>query len=151
MAFGVALVPTNPENTGAKIYTLIPYSDRWLGYLHYGFAATLFIVFSILAIHVFTIGQEQNEDIPVSAINENHIYRFCGYAILVFIVLIPVFSEVLKIRYSTLVLEALSLIAFGTAWLTKGRALGDKGDIGEKIYREHNPESTNGNTNFGAE
>jgi hypothetical protein len=45
-------------------------------------------------------------------------------------------------RYSTLILESLALFFFGTAWLIKGRALGDKGKLGEKIYREHNAEGT---------
>lgn len=140
MAIGVALVPVTPKLKGQKIYTLIPYHFEWLGWLHYIFAALLFGVFALLAINVFTIGQNKAEDIPVSTFNENHIYRFCGIAIIVLMILVPISEEFGMFRYSTLVLEALALFFFGTAWLIKGRALGDEGKLGEKLYREHNPE-----------
>jgi hypothetical protein len=78
----------------------------------------------------------------VSTLNENHIYRFCGIGIIVFMILVPV-SEVFELfEYSTLVLEALILFLFGAAWLIKGRALGDAGRIGEKLYRERNMKDT---------
>ncbi|HSI70059.1 MAG TPA: hypothetical protein VK941_07490 [Gillisia sp.] len=142
MALGVALIPVNPELEHQKIYTLIPYNCHWLGYFHYAFATGLFGIFALLALNVFIIGQEQNEDIPVSTLNENHIYRFCGIGIIVFMILVPV-SEIFELfAYSTLVLEALILFLFGAAWLIKGRALGDEGKIGEMIYREHNAENT---------
>lgn len=138
MAMGVALVPTTPLKDTAVGYTLLPYS---LGWLHYAFAGTLFLVFSLLAINVFTLGQ-QRDTLPVSVFNENNIYRFCGYTILVCIMLVPVTAVFNVFTYATLVLEALSLLAFGIAWLIKGRALGDKGKIGEKVYCERNAENT---------
>lgn len=142
MALGVALFPTNPDDFRAKIYTLIPSAAKWLGWLHYGFAALLFLIFALLAINVFTIGQENETRAPKSMLNENNIYRACGYSIIVFVVLVPI-SEALKIfTYSTLVLEALSLFAFGIAWLIKGRALGDQGIIGQKLYQENNATDT---------
>jgi len=142
MALGTALVPTNPEVVSDKIYTLIPITEKWIGWLHYGFAALLFLLFSLLAINVFTIGQENETRTPKSIMNENNIYRFCGYSIVLFIIMVPV-SEYFKLfPYSTLVLEALSLFAFGIAWLIKGRALGDKGIIGQKLYQENNPVDT---------
>ncbi|MCC8360061.1 hypothetical protein [Salinimicrobium sediminilitoris] len=142
MAVGVALIPVTPEFEVENILTLIPYDFSWLGWFHYGFAALLFGSFALLAINVFTIGQNEPQDIPVSTINENHIYRFCGIAIIILMILVPV-SEMLKLfRYSTLILESLALFFFGAAWLIKGRALGDRGKLGEKIYREHNAEGT---------
>lgn len=139
MALGVALFPTNPDDFKAKIYTLIPYPEKWLGWLHYGFAALLFLILALLAINVFTIGQENETKTPESILNENNIYRVCGYSIIVCIIMIPTF-EILKLfPYSTLIFEALSLFAFGIAWLIKGRALGDKGVIGQKLYQENNP------------
>ncbi len=137
-AIGVALVPTNPEFAAGKIYSLIPYSYEWLGALHYGFAGILFLLFAVLAINVFTIGQESDTNIPVSAINENHIYRFCGYSIIVFIIMLSVSERFKLFHYSTLVFEALSLFMFGVAWLIKGRALGDRGEVGKVLYRESN-------------
>ena len=131
MALGVAFIPTSPLEGACMKCTLIAFG---LVSLHYGFAAVLFLIFSLLSINVFTIGQQPDSDIPVSIFNENHIYRFCGYSILLFIILIP-FS---LFKYSTLVFEALALFMFGISWLIKGRALGDEGMIGEKLYREHN-------------
>ncbi|GAB2766102.1 hypothetical protein [Salinimicrobium soli] len=142
MAIGVALIPVTPQLEAQKIYTLIPYTYPWLGWLHYASAALLFGIFALLAMNVFTIGQNEAEDIPVSTFNENHIYRFCGSAILVLIILIPISETFRLFNYSTLILEALALFFFGTAWLIKGRALGDAGRIGEKLYREHNAEET---------
>lgn len=94
-----------------------------------------------MAINVFTIGQER-DNIPKSILDENNIYRFCGYSIIIFIIMIPISKLLDLFRYSTLVLEALSLFAFGFAWLIKGRVLGDKGKIGEKLYGESNAESS---------
>ena len=138
MAFGVAFMPTTAADCSGKIFTLIPSCAPWLGWLHYSCAALLFLSFSILAINVFTIGQKEDHSLPASWLNENHIYKVCGYSILVFIVMIPVSASFRLFKDSTLVFEALSLFAFGTAWLIKGRALGDKGKIGEKLYRERN-------------
>ncbi len=137
MAFGVALIPTNPICVYDKIYTLIPFNYTVLGYIHYGFAALLFLSFSLLSINVFTLGQQKNEDIPISILNENNIYKLCGYLIFLFIILIPVCKH-LEIKYATIVFEALSLFAFGISWLVKGRALGDRGVVGLKLYREKN-------------
>jgi hypothetical protein len=142
MAIGVALFPMNPEDSFNKIYTLIPYAEKWLGWLHYGFAALLFLIMALLAINVFTIGQENETQDSKSMLNENNIYRFCGYSIIVFVILVPI-SETFKwFRYSTLILEAFALFAFGSAWLIKGRALGDSGEIGKKLYQENNPVDT---------
>jgi hypothetical protein len=138
MAFGIALFPTNPDNWSEKIYTLVPLNFKILGLIHYGFAAVFFLILSIISIKVFTIGQKVNDQIPISIFNENYIYRICGYLILVFIIMIPVFAIINIFPYSTLVFEALALSSFGISWLVKGRALGDKGKIGVRIYRELN-------------
>jgi cellulose synthase/poly-beta-1,6-N-acetylglucosamine synthase-like glycosyltransferase len=142
MAIGVALFPMNADVFATKIYTLIPYAEKWLGWLHYAFAALLFLIMALLSINVFTIGQENETRDPKSILNENNIYRFCGYSIIVFVILVPI-SETFKwFRYSSLILEALALFAFGIAWLIKGRALGDSGEIGKKLYQENNPVDT---------
>lgn len=110
-------------------------ASLWIG----GF---LFLILALLAINVFTISEENGPKAPKSMLNENNIYRFCGYAILVFVIMVPVAGQLKLFPYSTLVFEALSLFAFGTAWLIKGRALGDKGVIGQKLYQENNPVDT---------
>lgn len=134
-AFGIAFFPTNTDDCCQKVYTLIPHCYKIIGYIHYFFAASFFLVLATVSINVFTIGQKENIDIPISFINENKIYRGCGYLMLVFILLIPVL-DCLKAPYSTLICEALALFSFGTSWLIKGRALGDKGNWGKMVYRE---------------
>lgn len=138
MAFGVALVPTHPIDCANKIYSLLPLCYEWLGWIHYGFAATFFLILSIISINVFTIGQENNPEIPLSAFNENNIYKTCGYLMIFFLVMVPVSEFFHLFPNSTLILEALMLFAFGVSWLIKGRALGQTGKIGEVLYREEN-------------
>ena len=54
MAFGIALFPTSPNECTDKIYSLIPSCNSLLGILHYGFAATFFIIIAVISISVFT-------------------------------------------------------------------------------------------------
>lgn len=138
MAFGVAFLPTNPDDCSDKIYTLLPLCHDWIGWLHYAFAGAFFAILSIIAINVFTIGQEADPGIPEGVFDENHIYKACGFAMVVFMIMIPLFAWLKVFPYSTTLFEALALFAFGIAWLIKGRALGDKGAIGRAIYREDN-------------
>lgn len=142
MAIGVALIPTNPANFSKKIYSFIPSDANWLGWLHYGFAGIFFFILALLALNVFTIGQANETRAPKSILNENNIYRFCGYTILISLILVPISGKFKLFSYSTLIFEAIALFAFGIAWLIKGRALGDHGKIGEKIYQENNPVDT---------
>jgi len=141
MAFGVALIPTDPDKCIDKQYTLIPICHNIVGYLHYGFAAIFFLILSLISYNIFTIGQNKEVDIPISLLNENKLYRTCGILIFLSIVLIPIFASLEIIDNSTLILETIALFSFGISWLIKGRILGDKGKIGEKLYREHNNKS----------
>jgi len=138
MALGVALVPTNPVDCCEKIYTLIPVCAKVIGWFHYFFAAGFFGILAIISIVIFTIGQNQHPDIKIRFLNENNIYKTCGWAIILFVILIPICDALDLFRSSTLILEALALIAFGTSWLIKGRVLGDKGKLGMVLYREIN-------------
>lgn len=138
MALGVALFPTNPVDCSEKVYTVIPICSDLIGCLHYVFAAVFFIILAIISIVIFTIGQNKDPDIRIRFLNENNIYKTCGYAIIIFVILIPVCDALHLFRSSTLILETLALIAFGTSWLIKGRVLGDKGKVGIVLYREIN-------------
>ncbi|WP_264552143.1 hypothetical protein [Flavobacterium sp. N2038] len=142
MAIGVALVPTNPTDISQKIYTFIPSTQNWLGWLHYGFAGIFFLILALLAINVFTIGQANETGAPKSILNENNIYKVCGYLILGALIMVPVSGYLKLFSFSTLVFEAIALFAFGIAWLIKGRALGDQGKIGQKLYQENNAVDT---------
>jgi hypothetical protein len=136
MALGIAFFPTSPKYSAEKIYSFIPVDKPFLGWIHYGFAAAFFVILAILSIRVFTIGQKPHQGIRKSLVDENNLYKICGYLILFFVAMVPVFSILHVFRCSTLLFETLALFAFGISWLIKGRALGDKGMIGKRIYRE---------------
>ncbi len=138
MAFGVALFPTDASVCAEKVNTLVDRCYEWLGWLHYGFAGVFFLCLATISIFVFTIGQKQELNQKDSMLNENHIYRTCGYLMVLFIVLTPVCARYNCFANSTLLLETLMLFAFGTSWLIKGRILGDKGKVGEMLYNEKN-------------
>ena len=137
MAFGVALIPTNPEIPTDKIHTLIPIDQPILGWIHFGFAAGLFSIFALLSLFVFTLGQNRDAGIPKSMLDENNIYRTCGIIIMLCIIGIPISEKLFpNFDYFVFIYEAIALFAFGTSWLTKGRVLGDKGSIGRMLYGE---------------
>lgn len=138
LAIAVAFIPTNPLCWTEKIYTLFPYNMEFIGYIHYSFAALFFILLSYISIVIFPLDQDINPNTSKSVFNEKNIYKICGFLMLLFIILTPIFSYYEIFSYSTLTFEALMLLAFGVSWLIKGRALGDKGKIGEKLYREIN-------------
>jgi hypothetical protein len=138
LALGVVLLPTNPDNCSEKIYTFIPSCASWIGWLHIIFALGFFGILANISINVFTIGQADNKEIPFSLLNENNIYRACGWGMVIFLILLVVFDLIHLFRYSTLLLEGLMLWAFGISWLVKGRVIGDKGRIGMILYREYN-------------
>jgi hypothetical protein len=138
MAFSIALFPTNPAVWSDKIYTIVPLNYCFLGYIHYGFAAVFFIILAIISLNIFTIGQKPDIGVKKSLLNENYIYKACGYLMLLFVVLIPIFAYFNIFYQSTLAFEALALISFGISWLIKGRGLGDTGMIGRVLYREDN-------------
>ena len=119
MAFGVALFPTSVINNHVRCSSIIPYEWEWVSYLHYGCAGILFLLFANLAINVFTEGQNYNPNIPVSILNENYIYKFCGWVIIFCLVLVPVSAYFKWFYYSTLLFEALSLFFLWNSMVNK--------------------------------
>lgn len=140
MALGVALVPTNPveERWCQKIYTLLPIYESWTGALHYGFAAALFLIMAVLCLFVFTIGHRNEVYQRDPLISENYQYRLYGTIILLCILAIAVNAIVWDGRFENLTFwgEMVALLAFGMAWLIKGRAFGDSGSWGRLVYNE---------------
>ncbi len=137
LALGVAFMPTNPSDCAEKIYTFLPICAPWTGIFHYVFAAGFFLILANISHNIFVIGQEDPKDIPVSFLNENHIYKTCGWVIFVSVILIPLFMCMKLFENSTLILETIALTAFGFSWLIKGRVIGQSGAIGRVLYREH--------------
>lgn len=114
-ALGVAWFPT----------TKIDPIDT-IGWIHYGFAASLFVTFAVFSLVLFTKTKDDNDT------NRTHekrkrdrIYKVCGWMILFCIVSIPIYSKIWsqsKFEY-TFWAETAALIAFGFSWLTKGGSI----------------------------
>lgn len=137
LALGVAFMPTNPFTCDDKIYSFLPICAPWTGWIHYILAGFFFSILGNISHNIFVIGQEETKDIPVSRWNENNIYKICGKVIFISIILIPLCMWLKLVSYSTLVLEAIALVAFGISWLIKGRVFGQSGAVGRVLYREH--------------
>ena len=99
-----------------------------VGYFHLGFASTFFIILAYVSYFLFTRKHPDQVSHPVTAqkLNRNRIYRACGIAMVVCILLIGIYIIWLKNAFPGLAnfrpifwLEALSLWAFGISWLIK--------------------------------
>jgi 4-amino-4-deoxy-L-arabinose transferase-like glycosyltransferase len=112
-AIGVALFPTSPDSP-------TPHQQD-LGIVHYSFAATLFIVLAIFCLFLFTMSADHHQ-LTSRKIQRNRIYIGCGIAIVISLVLLPIFTLRLGKPYGGITFETTSLLAFGLAWLVKGEA-----------------------------
>lgn len=131
-AIGVALFPTTAESQKIGI----------VGILHIIFAVGFFICLIYFCLCLFT--RSKPESLSDRKLKTNKIYKLCGYAIALFILLIPVIGIISRllgiyellhdnIKY-VFVLETLALWAFGVAWFVKGE--GDRAII--NLFRTNN-------------
>ena len=123
-AIGVALFPTTPENSASDLALKI-------GIVHFAFTALFFLTLAYFALFQFTKSHPDREPEPtIRKRQRNILYRACGIAIVLCIVLIIIVS-VLPDPIATPIreynpvfwLEAVAVIAFGTSWLVKGEAI----------------------------
>ena len=121
-AIGVALFPTTPENSLSDLARLI-------GTIHFGFAALLFLSFAYFAICLFPKTHPDREPTRRKR-RRNVVYRACGAAIVLCIVLIAVVNLVpsqiaspIQAYSPVFWLEAIAIVAFGISWLVKGEAI----------------------------
>jgi len=121
-AIGVALFPCTPD-VGATN------PDHIIGYIHLAFAALFFLTLIYFSLFLFT---KTDPEKPPSRrkIQRNRIYKVCGYAMLICILLIAVYiilpdSTALAFEPLNPVywLEALAVLFFGISWFTKGEAI----------------------------
>ena len=134
-AFGIAAFPTAfdgyqpnvtpPANHYIQLTSNV--SGFW-GNMHFAFAGLLFLCFVIFCLHYFQKPDREytGQDL-IKFKRRKVVYKICGWAIILSIVMIGLFS--LKIlpskgvfRYSTFIFETTALWAFGSAWLLKGSA-----------------------------
>lgn len=119
-AIGVALFPTVPACDPTHTQMII-------GYVHYGFAAALFLTLAYFCLCLF---RKTTPGVPMTPrkIIRNRVYTACGYIILLSILLLAGYG--LFLRHTPVGqlrpvfwLEATAVVAFGTSWLVKGEAL----------------------------
>ena len=118
-AVGTALFPTSPPGE----LTL-----GTIGALHLVFASLFFLTLAYFALFLFT--KTNPKKTPTRRKRQrNHVYKVCGYTILVSIALIVLLTLLPSVKqaispYNPVYwLEALAVVAFGISWLTKGEAL----------------------------
>jgi 4-amino-4-deoxy-L-arabinose transferase-like glycosyltransferase len=110
-AIGVALFPTSPA--------VATNHQNHVSIAHYSFAATLFVILAIVCLFLFTMTVQGQPPTP-EKIQRNRVYIGCGIAIVISLILLPIFTLLLKHPYGGITFETTSLLAFGLAWLVKG-------------------------------
>jgi len=115
-ALGVALFPTTPAAPSAF--------QREVGRAHYAFAALLFLTLAYFCLVLFKM-TAANRILTRKKLQRNNVYTVCGYVILGSLLAIAA-TKIFELKCSIVGLgpvfcfESTSLLAFGTAWLTKG-------------------------------
>lgn len=125
-ALGVALLPTTGENS-EKLYSIIPFVNmEIISYFHFISAALFFTVLAYYSLFLFTKSGKIRK--TLQKIRRNRIYRACGIVMVSAIILIAVYilffqKSFLEQCNPVLILESVSLLAFGISWLVKGEVL----------------------------
>ena len=134
-AVAIAAFPTTfsgfqPEQNGENQYLrLTKEVTKFWGSMHFVFALGLFICFIIFCLHFFQRPDADYQGVAeVKFKRRKRIYKICGWAIIISILLMGLFNFVIKgeeglFAYSTFIFETTALWAFGTAWLIKGSAV----------------------------
>ena len=116
-AVGVALFPIAPDVDASFQATLV-------GSLHHLFATSFFLTLAYFSLVLFT-KTDPTTPPTRNKLKRNVVYKVCGSAILVAIVLIVVVARVAAAKTLNPVfwLESIAVVAFGVSWLTKGEAI----------------------------
>jgi hypothetical protein len=119
-AIGVALFPTTPDQaTGQQVV---------IGNVHAVFAASLFLILALMAIILFRRTDQVKRGMRKQ--QRDTVYLTCGIVMLACVALsalilfVPYLNAWLQPLHPILVLEWLSIWAFGWAWFVKGGTLG---------------------------
>jgi hypothetical protein len=125
-AIGVANFPTAPDSGASRQQILI-------GWVHYGFAAVLFIVFAYFSLVLFRKPAGLFTKVPPPNMTHrkhqrNHVYFWCGVTIIGCILLLLVITRLpedsgFKALHPVFWLETLAIWSFGFAWIVKGEVL----------------------------
>jgi len=118
-AVGVSLFPT----VSARCIDCHP---SWVGTLHLGFAALFFLILGYMSIFVFTDSNKPPEERSPSKKRRNVLFIIFGiiiWACMIALFVYFMFFNTGEPTRTVYIFETISLLAFGTSWLIKGRAL----------------------------
>lgn len=118
---------------GAALFAIAPEeaSDtaRVIGYVHMACAAGFFLTLIYFSLFLFT-KTDPTKSPTRRKLQRNMVYKACGYTMAVCILLIALYELLVDKQESSLEayrpvfwLEAVTVVAFGISWLTKGEAI----------------------------
>jgi hypothetical protein len=119
-ALGVAFFPTTSDGVASQF-------QQTIGKIHWTCAALLFLTLACFCLFLFTMSA-QGRTLTPKKILRNRVYRICGGVILLSMAMIAIL-KLRDIKYlyaglgSDFLFETTALLAFGFAWLVKGRTL----------------------------
>jgi hypothetical protein len=94
---------------------------------HVGFATVFFVLLALISFFLFTKTDKKKIDPEKKA--HNIVYRVCAIVIVAMLILIVVTMAAKRKGdpepYLIFIFESIALIAFGTSWLVKGKAIED--------------------------
>ena len=99
------------------------------GYIHYGCAVVLFLMFAVYALWLFRITPD-GERVAADKRVRNFVYLVCGLVIIISIVWAFVAGQA---KQSIFLPESIALIAFAVSWLVKGYALRSIGNVMRRV------------------
>ena len=124
-AFITAVLPTNLDTQFKcqhEVPIFIDFPMR--SYVHLGSAGMFLLVLALMSIILFTKSKHPKDQLPERKKIRNRIYYFCGYTMIFCLLVLFVYFIISGVNSQgsypvALILEAVSLIAFGISWLTK--------------------------------
>jgi hypothetical protein len=98
----------------------------FVSYVHFTAAVVFFAILAYMSLYLFTISTKANP--TPQKLQRNKVYRFCGYTILVCIVVIAFGKLFLPDSLSeqtsyVFIFESIAVITFGFSWLTKAEVI----------------------------
>jgi hypothetical protein len=121
---GMAFFPAGSKYNMIRTYELFSPDSILVNLIHFAFTSMFFITMAYISIWIFT----KSAVVATRAKRmRNRIYRICGYAIILSLILIILYNVLIREAFPSLeklnVIFALQTIAFfaiGISWLTKG-------------------------------
>jgi len=125
-SLGIAFLPTSVDPPLTNCVTQLV-EDSMISNLHFFFAGSFFLLSAYISINQFTLGSPTPTK---QKLKRNRVYRQCGYVMILSIVLIGIYTVILRDKFPELVnlkpifwLESIALWAYGASWLVKGEFL----------------------------